>query len=55
MQLKGKKKGIIVSDLLFIWFCLNLIFLLLEKQKELAELNMLFEVATYFKYKKTEK
>lgn len=43
-----------VSDFLFPWFCLNQAFLLPEKQKELVELGVPFEAATYFEYSKIE-
>lgn len=55
MQSKGKKRGIIVLVFFFPWFCLNLAFFPLEKQKKLAELGISFEAAIYFKYKKIEK
>lgn len=43
-----------ISDFLLPWSCLNLAFLLLEKQKELAELSIPIEAATYFEYRKME-
>ena len=46
LQSKDKKRGIIVSDFLFLWSYLNLAFLVLTEQKELAELNIFFEAAT---------
>lgn len=52
--LKGKKRDIIVSDFLFPWSRLNLLFLLLEKPQELASSDIFFEVVTYFKYGKME-
>ena len=44
-----------VSDFLLLQSCFNLDFLLFKKQKELAELDIFFEIATYFKYEKIEK
>ena len=52
---KGKGRGIMVSDFLLPWSRLNLASLLHEKQKELAELGIPFEAATYFEYGKMEK
>lgn len=54
LQLKGKRRGIMVLDFLLPQFCLNLAFLLPEKEKKLAELGVPFEAATYFKYGKIE-
>lgn len=54
LQLKGKGRGIMVSDFLLPWSRLNLASLPLEKQKELAELGIPFKAATYFKYRKME-
>ena len=51
---KGKRRGIIVSDFLLLWSCVNLAFFLLEKQKKLTKLNITFEAATYFEYRKME-
>ena len=44
-----------VSDFFLLWSRLNLASLPHEKQKELAELSILFEAVTYFEYAKIEK
>lgn len=54
LQPKGKGRGIIVLNFLLPWSRLNLAFFPLEKQKELAELGIPFEAATYFEYGKIE-
>ena len=55
LQSKGKRRDIMISDFLLLWFCLNLASLLFEKQKELANLDMFFEATIYFEYGKMEK
>ena len=54
LQLKSKKRDIIVSDFLLLWSRLNLASFLFQKQKGLVELSIPFEAATYFEYGKME-
>ena len=54
LQPKDKGRGIMVSDFLLPWSCLNLASFPHEKQKKLAELGIPFEAATHFGYRKIE-
>lgn len=52
LQLKSKRKNIIVLDFFLLWSYFNLASLLLKKQKNIAELDIPFKATTYFEYKK---
>ncbi len=49
-----KRKEIIVTDFLLPWSRLNLLFLSLQKQKDLVSSKIPTEAVTYFEYGKTE-
>lgn len=54
LRLKGRGKGIMVSDFLLPWSRLNLFSLPTQQQENLAKSGVPLEAATYFEYGKTE-
>lgn len=43
-----------MSDFFFLWFWLNLLSFLLERQQKLGSSGILFEAVIYFEYNKIE-